>query len=469
MIIFSSEFLIAGSSAVASLSVSMLIPSAGTISPSLPSNYDFVFKINGSGGYEAISSNGSVVYSSTNASFVFNYVMASGQTFFVEPGNYYLTAPILLHSNVTFVGSGIDTTNFDVAADMSYYTGIDWVSGVFDNDASSNSNITLDGFTINGNSPTYMATGIWLENVNYFTLDNVKVNGTYAEALIVNQEYNPTYNNTNYVINNVQTYGCGLVGGDDTSDSLAFHCVTDFSITNIFVNVTGSSGIIVTNQNQNAPEDQGENCSNGLIANCSVYSSQATNDFTLNYCQNLTLENLYAYGAYNHNYDIESSSNVSIQNITSNNSGDHGIHISGCQGIMAYSLVSYNSGQITPGDGVGIFIQDSSNCTFNNSQSNSNLLMGWLITTITVGCSNINLVNCTGINNVANDGLALYSYFSEITVNETFINGGNFSGNGAYGIEITNTVMNTQIMDVNYGAGNTKQNILNDGTNTLIT
>ena len=327
VIIFSSEFLTIESSA-ASLSVSVVVPLFGTISTSSPSNYDFVFHTNGSGWYEATGSDGSVAYASTNASFVFNSAMAMGHTFFTMPGDYYLTAPILLPSDTIFDGSGIDSTNFNAVATIGYYTGTDYDSGLFDNNAFYNSNITLQGFTINGNSPTYYDTGIWLENVDYFTIQNVKVNNTYGEALMCNQETNPVYNNTNYVINNVLTYGCGLTGGTNICDSIVLQSISNFSITNMIVNKTGSCGIMSV-KHPDIGGDVGGNCSNGFISNCSVYSSQAISwNFVLDHDQNLTLENCYAYGAHHQNYIVAYSSNSLIQNIESDSSGDYGSPLS---------------------------------------------------------------------------------------------------------------------------------------------
>jgi len=463
MIIVSSGFLITISSASSS-SCSQSISIFGTISTGSPSNYDFVFQTNGSGWYEATWPNGSVAYASTNASYVFNSALALGHNFLTLPGNYYLTSPILLNSNTVFVGSGIDSTNFEVAANVSttmwYFNGIDYLTGLFDSMAGHNSNITLKGFTINGNTPTYqIGAGIWLENVDYFTLENVALNNIYGEGIIANQENCSVYSNTNYVINNVETYGCGLMGGLNLCDTITLQSISDFSITNTLVDVTGDAGIIVTNH------PGGVDSTNGVVDNCQVYGSQNGNgtgqagnwNFLFQHCQNVTVENCYSDVGYYENLGVAYCSNCIIQNFTSANSGAWGMLFYDDNNITANGLVSYNSGQIQPTGGLGIGIQDCSNCTFLNSQSYSNSLNGWLLTTATLGCVNNQFLNCTGINN-AGDGIALYNYGTETICNDMTINGGIYSGN-TYGIDIRINVTNTLIENVSYGTGNSGANL----------
>jgi hypothetical protein len=474
LIIASSGFLINISSASGPLS-SRSISIFGRIRTDLPSEYDFFFQTDGLGMYNAFKKDGSLAFSSSNASFVFNSALAEGDSFFVDPGNYYLTSPILLDSNTSFIGSGKDVTNFNVAANASttmwYFNGIDYISGLFNSMAGHNSNISLEGFTINGNTPTYqIGAGIWLENVDNFICENIKINGIYGQGIIANQEDCAAYNNNNYVINNVETYGCALTGGTNICDSITLESISNFSITNVIVNVTGSCGIIVS------PHPGGADSFNGFVDNCSVYSSQWGSgvgqtgnrwnfDFHLNH--NLTIKNCYSYGSYAQNLIVSSCSEVYITNFTSANSGNWGMNFEEDQNMIVNGLVSYNSGQIKPTSGIGIGIQDCSNSQFLNSQSYSNLLDGWRIGTSKVGTFNIQLINCNGTSNVGNDGVSLYNYGIGTICNSTTISGGTYSGN-AYGIDIRVGVTNTLIQGARFGTGNSFVNITDSGIGTTI-
>jgi hypothetical protein len=439
---------------------------ASTLSNSTipPGPYNFLIVSNKTDGqYYAQAPNGTTCFTSTNCSEVINFVTIRPNTVVdVLAGDYYLSAPVLLNSYVTLAGAGIDITNFDAAASVWAYD-----SGLFENYnvTGYNSHITLEGFTINGESSTYQDTGVWLENVDYFTMQDVKVNSTYLEALQVNQEYNPFYSNTAYFLSNIQTYSCGLQGGAYISDTIALHSISDSTITDISINKTGWDGLLLTSV---FVSGIGANCSNDFVSNCTVYGSQKSNgwNFNFNYCQNLTVSNLCSYDAANLNYGFQYDNVVQASQLISGFSGNHGIDFRQCQNVIANGLTSYNSGQVNPSNGVGVYLEDISNSQFSNIQSYSNELDGLRLQTNVYGCFN-NIIADAQITNNVGEGFSLYNYASGTQLNDTQINCGIFSGN-TYGIDIRSNVNSTLISGVNFAGGNSVQNFACAGTNTQI-
>lgn len=347
------------------------ISSTGTITylPSITPDYE-IYRI-GNTYYARFMEINETLFSGQYASSVINSAINSldlnkERTILLRPGEYLLLAPIKIASNLTLVGSGIDLTILKASSTTLIknkdYTQI------------GNSNIRILNMTLDGDTTNGKGSGILLREVSNILIDNVKIINTFYDAIQINLENDPPpiKPSENIIIKNCIISNCGKVGGAYTSDTIAFHDVRNFIISNNNITDGGARLILVTTH----PSSQFGSI-NGLILN-NYLNKVAGNDalFIGRKSQNITIDstfmgNAYDRGAFVNSYD---TSFIHFKNCEFFSNGLQGLLIVDSSFSSIYRCKSSSNGWRNKAEGSGIDI---------------------------VGCSNISIVETEAFNNSA--------------------------------------------------------------------